>query len=103
MPGAPATSGHVPQRLAELTWRTASQAIAIAADRHAHRAGHVSARPMTAAVQSGTPTSTAEARKDRPAVLSATSADPRLLDRLTDEVIRRVERRIRIERERCGL
>jgi hypothetical protein len=29
--------------------------------------------------------------------------DPRLLDRLTDNVIRRVERHVRIERERRGL
>jgi len=29
--------------------------------------------------------------------------DPALLDRLTDDVIRRVERHVRIERERRGL
>jgi hypothetical protein len=29
--------------------------------------------------------------------------DPRFVDRLTDDVIRRVERRVRIERERRGL
>jgi hypothetical protein len=29
--------------------------------------------------------------------------EPGLLDRLTDDVIRRVERRVRIERERRGL
>jgi hypothetical protein len=33
----------------------------------------------------------------------ATQLDPALLDRLTDDVIRRVERRVRIERERRGL
>jgi hypothetical protein len=32
-----------------------------------------------------------------------TDIDPRLLDRLTDNVIRRVERHVRIERERRGL
>jgi hypothetical protein len=32
-----------------------------------------------------------------------TDLDPRLLDRVTDDVIRRVERRVRIERERRGL
>lgn len=32
-----------------------------------------------------------------------TDLDPRLVDRLTDDVIRRVERRVRIERERRGL
>jgi hypothetical protein len=32
-----------------------------------------------------------------------TALDPALLDRLTDDVIRRVERRVRIERERRGV
>jgi hypothetical protein len=32
-----------------------------------------------------------------------TDLDPRLVDRLTDDVIRRLERRVRIERERRGL
>ncbi|HUR83674.1 MAG TPA: hypothetical protein VM733_23165 [Thermoanaerobaculia bacterium] len=37
------------------------------------------------------------------AALKAADFDPGLLDRLTDDVIRRVERRARIERERRGL
>lgn len=37
------------------------------------------------------------------APLRVTDLDPGLLDRLTDDVIRRVERRVRIERERRGL
>jgi hypothetical protein len=37
------------------------------------------------------------------AALQANAIDPALLDRLTDDVIRRVERRARIERERRGL
>ncbi len=32
-----------------------------------------------------------------------TSLDPALVDRLADDVIRRIERQMRIERERCGL
>lgn len=43
------------------------------------------------------------ARSGRPAALRVTDLDPSLLDRLTDDVIRRVERRVRIERERRGL
>jgi hypothetical protein len=39
----------------------------------------------------------------RPAALRVTDLDPAFLDRLTDDVIRRVERRVRIERERRGL
>jgi hypothetical protein len=38
-----------------------------------------------------------------PASLNLSDIDPRLLDRLTDNVIRRVERHVRIERERRGL
>jgi hypothetical protein len=38
-----------------------------------------------------------------PAPLKLSDIDPRLLDRLTDNVIRRVERHVRIERERRGL
>jgi hypothetical protein len=32
-----------------------------------------------------------------------TTLDPGMMDRLTDDVIRRVERRVRIERERRGI
>jgi len=38
-----------------------------------------------------------------PASLKLSDIDPRLMDRLTDNVIRRVERHVRIERERRGL
>jgi hypothetical protein len=37
------------------------------------------------------------------AVVRATALDPFLADRLAEDVIRRIERRIRIERERRGL
>jgi len=40
---------------------------------------------------------------DRAAALNLSKPDPGLLDRLTDNVIRRVEQRIRIERQRRGL
>jgi hypothetical protein len=42
-------------------------------------------------------------RSQPPQRLLTADVDPRLLDRLTDDVIRRVERRVRIERERRGL
>ena len=44
-----------------------------------------------------------ESSQARPAVLRLRDLEPGLLDRLTDDVIRRVERRARIERERRGL
>lgn len=40
---------------------------------------------------------------EQPAVQQITTLDPSVLDRLTDDVIRRVEQRARIERERRGL
>ena len=42
-------------------------------------------------------------RTGRAAVMQGETIDPILLNRLTDDVIRRVEQRIRIERERRGL
>jgi hypothetical protein len=42
------------------------------------------------------------AHVDRPA-LHAASLDPALLERVTDQVISRVEKRVRIERERRGM
>lgn len=90
-------------RPAELAWRRLPQSPTAAVDRAAGPAGPVSARPLPAAVASTPDGSHVDTRKDRPAVLPAASVDSRLLDRLTDDVIRRVERRIRIERERRGL
>jgi hypothetical protein len=51
------------------------------------------------------PDVTVDVQPATPAPLTAHAAtlDPGLMDRLTDDVIRRVERRIRIERERRGL
>lgn len=43
------------------------------------------------------------ARRSVQRALQASDFDPALLERLTDDVIRRVERRVRIERERRGL
>ena len=40
---------------------------------------------------------------ERAAAMQITKLDPSLLDRVTDDVIRRVEQRMRIERERRGL
>lgn len=44
-----------------------------------------------------------EASRPRPATVRFADFEPGLVDRLTDDVIRRVERRVRIERERRGL
>jgi hypothetical protein len=46
---------------------------------------------------------TSTSRANDNAVVCATALDPVLADRLADDVIRRIERRARIERERRGL
>jgi hypothetical protein len=43
------------------------------------------------------------ARFEQPAAQQITTLDPRLVERLTNDVIRRMEQRVRIERERRGL
>ncbi|MEO8519787.1 MAG: hypothetical protein ABI603_00405 [Acidobacteriota bacterium] len=48
------------------------------------------------------PQAAADAAPARPPVRTS-DFEPGVLDRLTDDVIRRVERRVRIERERRGL
>jgi hypothetical protein len=103
-PGAVAgPSSRASHRPADLIWRTAPHTAAAVADRKARPAAHVPPRPVPLTVRSTQDTSPVDAHQDRPLVLSAASVDARLLDRLTDDVIRRVERRIRIERERRGL
>lgn len=103
-PGAVARpSSRALHRPADLIWRTAPHTAAAVVDREAPFAAHVPPRPVPLAVRSTPDTSPVDAHKARPPVLSAASVDARLLDRLTDDVIRRIERRIRIERERRGL
>ena len=50
-----------------------------------------------------TPAQTVSPSLNRPTPLRITQLDPALVDRLTDDVIRRVEQRARIERQRRGL
>jgi hypothetical protein len=88
---------------AELAWRTLPPVPAAVVDRAAGHAAPMAARPLLAAVSLTPDASHPDTRKDRPAAPSTASVDARLLDRLTDDVIRRVDRRIRIERERRGL
>jgi hypothetical protein len=63
--------------------------------------------PEGTAVSAGRDGAAAAPRADAPPAdrraPAVTSLDPVLVDRLTDDVIRRVERRIRIERERRGV
>jgi hypothetical protein len=89
----------------EIVWRRSSYAIGSAV---AHVRPPVEVQSVVSRVwPSAAPTQEAEARPtatpQRTSPLQFGDLDASLLDRLTDDVIRRVERRVRIERERRGL
>lgn len=93
-----------PFRPIEIAWRT-SRSVAPNPDHPIHQRSfdallrspqHHS--PPPAMTASGSPTEPA-----RPAVLQIADLDASVVDRLTDDVVRRVERRVRIERERRGM
>ena len=87
---------------AQLVWHreSSSPAAAAQASQESRRVDHVVAASRHSAVHDLRGESFAQTAR---AALQADSIDPALLDRLTDDVIRRVERRARIERERRGL
>jgi hypothetical protein len=87
----------------ELAWRSNRGTSVVAGDRL--RSPAPSAQPVSVAgSMSGLahPGPSASRASDK-AVVCATVLDPVLADRFADEVIRRMERRMRIERERRGL
>ena len=97
---AASSLGHAP----ELVWRTQGRS-------NLRTSGEIDssdARVRTAGVSPG---AAANVATQQVALLAAkgatpervTSLDPALIDRLADDVIRRVERHVRIERERRGL
>lgn len=89
---------------AQLTWRAARSPSAYAME--PPRAGYSPVASRVEASQAAVvrDADTPESRpvETRPPV-QMTDLDPRVIDRLTDDVIRRVERRARIERERRGM
>ena len=90
----------------ELMWRRpTSRSRAASADGPATRQRADRGRSARAAPSGRDAARDAEARRAArtPAASARRTSTPRLLDRLTDDVIRRVERRVRIERERRGL
>ena len=88
-------------RPAELVWRRPQIQQAITAVGSPEAAALIPSTPIVG--------STTEVTRSKPvaleqtAVLATTKIDPALLDRLTDDVIRRVDQRMRIERQRRGL
>jgi len=100
--GGPLTSARAP----ELVWRAAPSAIATAVERRANVASDAVAGtgPSHAiAGDAGVPHDVRAALAPTLAPASSNVLDPALIDRLADDVIRRVERRVRIDRERRGL
>jgi hypothetical protein len=99
-----ATRARAP-RPAELAWRAApadaragdegARVAALSGGSASHGAGDTSSRADAAAETN--------VAVQRAASVPVTSLDPALIERLTDDVIRRVERRVRIDRERRGL
>ncbi|HEX7153701.1 MAG TPA: hypothetical protein VF618_19595 [Thermoanaerobaculia bacterium] len=98
-----ARSGVQLVRPAVLVWRSAAQAQRESA-RETSFTNPLPApsRPSARAAAAQEPAPDAPRRAAQRA-LQAGDLDPALLDRLTDDVIRRVERRVRIDRERRGL
>jgi hypothetical protein len=88
-------------RSVDLVWR--SSADGAAASGAAPRAAMSYSEPsMNAPSTSKSPPAAAGRSRDT-AVICATALDPALANRLADDVIRRIDRRARIERERRGL
>lgn len=91
-------------RPVEIAWRTPGGAVTThdqAAPRRSFDALTQTPQPTTAQ-SAAVPVMVASEAK-RPAVLQISDLDASVVDRLTDDVIRRVERRVRIERERRGM
>jgi hypothetical protein len=91
-------------RLAELVWRAAPQPPMSVADEGPRVDLPASSHQAPARSFPGPETAAAPPpRAARVAAPQVMSLDPGLLDRLADDVIRRIEKRARIERERRGL
>ncbi len=92
------------ERFEELVWRRTSRSTKTIDD--FEQPSTVSDSSRLAPVHSFSPQVTEQkvaSAIEKAAPVQLTTLDPGVLDRLTDDVIRRVEQRIRIERERRGL
>lgn len=101
--GAPGTAAML-KRSPELVWRALVAGTAAALEQGTRGHGRPDAAPQ--AQQIDPPRSAMPMRPSAPRARDEVQSmllDPALVDRLADDVIRRVERRIRIERERRGI
>jgi len=92
-------------RAPELIWRKDRSSRGDAAQEAASSEPQVAGRPAMA-MAAGTTVAQSPSRPERPQArkpVSLSDLEPSFVDRLAEDVIRRVERRARIERERRGL
>jgi len=91
-------------RTEELVWRRVSTSTTEITERMRHLESLVSSERPTSRVASSEQTAVEIARAiEAVKATPVTKLDPALMDRLANDVIRRVEQRVRIERERRGL
>lgn len=84
----------------QLVWRKGQVETAAAGERTAQAVPTPATNPVTFVTA---PVASEHSPVSRPMRSAATAYDGAMVDRLTDDVIRKIERRVRIERERQGL
>jgi hypothetical protein len=98
-------SQHVPTRATkrpvDLVWRTSESAASTASDAARPPARYASVPAPARPIPPPSPAATANTSRNA-TVVCATTLDPALANRLADDVIRRIDQRARIERERRG-
>lgn len=91
-------------RIEELVWRRRSQTPTVRTENEDQQARYASSlRSPVRSFPGQVAALAVPSIVERAALPPVTKLDPALLDRLTDDVIRRVEQRMRIERQRRGL
>lgn len=105
-PSAPERKKFPPQyrRTEELVWRRVSKSTTEITERVRHLESFVSSDGPSSRPVANEQTAVEVARAiETVRAMPVTKLDPALMDRLANDVIRRVEQRVRIERERRGL
>ena len=90
-------------RTEELVWRRVSKTTTDVTDRVRHQQVLDSTEPSSYSVANQQAAVAVARAMEAAAAIPITKLDPALMDRLANDVIRRVEQRVRIERERRGL
>lgn len=115
-PTLPAVRGPAPEQVAPATRRAPSPALSLvwcaasidqpapaAEIQEDMRVSATASLPTTASARAATPVTVPVTASQARDAVRANLLDPAIADRLADDVIRRVEKRMRIERERRGL